>query len=181
MELKMKTMDLIELAKNIKLVAFDVDGVMTDGSLTFDEDGKEIKTYNAKDGLGVVMLNRAGLITSIITARNNNTVKVRAEILEIKELHMGQKYKVPALEKIMQKYNLNYSEVAYMGDDLPDICILERVGLKCCPCDAVDEVKQVCNFISNKGGGKGAVRELCDLVLKSKNINYSDVAHPHQQ
>ena len=173
--------ELQEIAKNIKLVAFDVDGVMTDGSLTFSEDGKEIKTYNAKDGLGVVMLNRAGIVTSIITARNNNTVKIRADILEIKELHMGQKYKVPALENIMKKYKLEYSQVAYMGDDLPDICVLERVGLKCCPQDAVDEVKKVCNFISAKGGGKGAVRELCDLILEAKGIKYSDIANNYQQ
>jgi len=177
----MNNLDLQELAKSIKLVAFDVDGVMTDGSLTFDEDGKEIKTFNAKDGLGVVMLNRAGITTSIITARNNGTVKVRAEILEIKELHMGQKYKVPALENIMKKYNLDYSEVAYMGDDLPDICVLERVGLKCCPNDAVDEVKKVCNYIAPNGGGRGAVRDLCDLILKAKNITYDDIAHTYQQ
>ena len=169
------------IAKNIKLVAFDVDGVMTDGSLTFTEDGKEIKTYDAKDGLGVVMLNRAGIITSIITARNNNTVKVRAEILGITELNMGQKYKVPAMQKLMEKYNLKKEEVAYMGDDLPDICILELVGLRCCPLDAVDEVKEVCNYIAPKGGGRGAVRSLCDLILKAKNITYADVAHPHQQ
>ena len=173
--------EIQEIAKKIKLVAFDVDGVMTDGSLTFTEDGKEIKTYNAKDGLGVVMLNRAGVITSIITARNNNTVKVRAEILDIKELCMGQKYKVPALENIMKKYNLKHEEIAYMGDDLPDICVLERVGLRCCPNDAVDEVKKVCNFISLFGGGKGAVRELCDLILKAKNITYEDVSHQYQQ
>lgn len=177
----MNNKELTELAKNIKLVAFDVDGVMTDGSLTFTEDGKEIKTYNAKDGLGVVMLNRAGIVTSIITARNNNTVKVRAEILGITELNMGQKYKVPAMQKLMEKYNLTKDEIAYMGDDLPDICILELVGLRCCPNDAVDEVKEVCNFIAPKNGGRGAVRDLCDFILKAKNITYSDVAHPHQQ
>ena len=103
------------------------------------------------------------------------------EKIEIKELHMGQKYKVPALEAIMKKYNLDFSQVAYMGDDLPDICVLERVGLKCCPDDAGDEVKKVCNYIASKGGGKGAVRELCDFILEAKNITYSDVAHPHQQ
>ena len=85
--------ELKEIAKNIKLVAFDVDGVMTDGSLTFLEDGREIKTYDAKDGLGVVMLSRAGIITSIITARQNGTVEHRAKIINIKELYMGQKIK----------------------------------------------------------------------------------------
>ena len=169
------------IAKNIKLVAFDVDGVMTDGSLTFTEDGKEIKTYNAKDGLGVVMLGSMGLITTIITARNNGTVKHRAEILGIKELYMGSKNKIIALEELVNKYNLKYEEISYMGDDLPDICVLERVGLKCCPYDAVDEVKNVCNFISSKGGGRGAVRELCDFIMKAKNITYNDLKKPTKQ
>ena len=170
-------LELRAIASKIKLVAFDVDGVMTDGSLTFLEDGREIKTYNAKDGLGVVMLGKAG----IITARDNNVVRVRAEVLNIKELYMGQKNKVQALNELMEKYNLTSDEIAYMGDDLPDICVLEKVGLKTCPKDAVDEVKQVCNFVSNYNGGKGAVRELCDFILKSKNINYDMISKPTQQ
>lgn len=177
----MNNTDLEAIAKNIKLVAFDVDGVMTDGSLTFSEDGKEIKTYDAKDGLGVVMLSGAGLITTIITARNNGTVKHRAEILGIKELYMGAKNKTVALEELVNKYNLKHEEISYMGDDLPDICVLERVGLKCCPNDAVEEVKKVCNFISSKGGGKGAVRELCDFIMKAKNITYEDLKKPSKQ
>ena len=138
---------LIEKAKKIKLVAFDVDGVMTDGSLSFTQDGVEIKTFNAKDGLGVVMLSRAGFITSIITARENNTVKLRAEMIDIKELYMGQKNKTQALEDLIKKYDLKKDEIAYMGDDLPDICVLREVGLSVCPNDAVLEVKKICNFI----------------------------------
>ena len=178
---KIKDAKLLALAKNIKLVAFDVDGVMTDGSLTFSEDGKEIKTYNAKDGLGVVMLGACDIITSIITARDNNTVNHRAKILNIKELYIGQKNKVIALDELIQKYNLAPREIAYMGDDLPDICVLERVGLKCCPNDAVDEVKNVCNFISNYGGGKGAVRELCDLIMDDKSITFDMIKKPTRQ
>lgn len=173
--------DILNIAKDIKLVAFDVDGVMTDGSLTFLEDGREIKTYSAKDGLGVVMLSKAGIVTSIITARNNNTVKLRAEMIDIKELYMGQKNKTTALKELAEKYKLKYSEIAYMGDDLPDICVLREVGLKCCPKDAVIEVKKECNFISEYGGGKGAVRELCDLILKAKNITYDMISKPSKQ
>ena len=147
---------------------------MTDGSLTFSEDGKEIKTYNAKDGLGVVMLGACGVITSIITARDNNTVNLRAKILNIKELYIGQKNKIIALEELVEKYNLDYSEIAYMGDDLPDISVLKEVGLACCPNDAVKEVKDICHFISAKRGGRGAVRELTDLIYKTqiKKIDY---------
>ncbi|CDE45606.1 putative uncharacterized protein [Clostridium sp. CAG:768] len=150
----------------IKLVAFDVDGVLTDGSLTFDENGHEYKTFNAKDGQGIVNLHKAGIITAIITARNNGTVEHRAKNLNITELHQGSKNKIETLENIMKKYNINFEEIAYMGDDLPDICILEKVHLKGCPNDAVDEVKAVANFISTKNGGRGAVREFCDYILK---------------
>lgn len=150
----------------IKLVAFDVDGVLTDGSLTFDENGHEYKTFNAKDGQGIVNLHKAGIITAIITARNNGTVEHRAKNLNITELHQGSKNKIETLENIMKKYNINFEEIAYMGDDMPDICILEKVHLKGCPNDAVDEVKKVANFIASKNGGRGAVREFCDYILK---------------
>jgi len=157
-----------ERISGIKLVAFDVDGVMTDGSLTFDENGIEYKTFNAKDGQGIVNLNNEGYITAIITARNNGTVAHRAKILNIKELHQGQKNKFAALQNIMEKYNLSFEEIAYMGDDIPDICVLEKVGLACCPADAADEVRQIVHFVSSKYGGKGAVRELCDLIIRNK-------------
>ena len=176
----MNNLELKDLASKIKLVAFDVDGVLTDGTLSFLEDGREVKHYNAKDGLGVVMLSKAGLITSIITARNNNAVKLRAEMIDIKELYMGQKNKVLALQELVEKYNLNLDEIAYMGDDLPDICVLEKVGMKCCPNDAVKQVKNACNFISQFNGGRGAVRELCDFILEAKNLTY-DMLNAHKQ
>ena len=152
----------------IKLVAFDVDGVMTDGSITYDENGVEYKTFNAKDGQGITNLNKAGIITAIITGRKNGTVEHRAENLKIKELYQGSKNKIADLEEIMQKYNISFNEVAYMGDDTPDICILEKVTLKGCPADAMDEVKKVANFVSTKNGGRGAVREFCDYILKGE-------------
>ena len=161
---------LKEKASKIKLLAFDVDGVMTTGEVTYDENGVEYKSFNVKDGHGLVRIQHAGFITAIITARNNGTVKHRAENLHITELYQGQKYKLPALEEIMKKYDLTYEQVSYMGDDLPDLCILEKVGLKCCPNDAVDEVKSVCNFISSKDGGRGAVRELTDFILDAQGI-----------
>ena len=110
----------------IKLVAFDVDGVLTDGSLTFDEQGHEYKTFNAKDGQGIVNLNNAGIITAIITARNNGTVEHRAKNLNIKELHQGSKNKIATLSELMKKYNLSFDEIAYMGDDLPDIVFWKK-------------------------------------------------------
>ncbi|MGN0017991.1 MAG: KdsC family phosphatase [Candidatus Gastranaerophilaceae bacterium] len=160
----------IEKARKIKMLVFDVDGVMTNGDVTYDENGVEYKTFNVKDGHGLVRMAQSGFITAIITARNNGTVAHRAENLNITELYQGQKYKLPALEELRLKYNLEYDNISYMGDDLPDLCILEKVGLKCCPNDAVDEVKDVCNFISSKNGGKGAVRELTDFILDAQGI-----------
>lgn len=162
--------NVLEIAKKIKLLAFDVDGVMTDGSVTYDENGVEYKTFNVKDGHGIVRANKSGFITAIITARHNGTVRHRAENLKITEIYQGQKYKLPALEEIMSKYGFTYENIAYMGDDIPDICILEKVGIASCPNDAVDEVLNICNFISSKNGGRGAVRELCDYILEAQNI-----------
>jgi len=160
-------MSIKSIAKNIKLLAFDVDGVLTDGSITYDENGIEYKTFNAKDGHGLAKLSKNGYITAIITGRRNGTVDCRANDLCMKEVYQGVKNKLPILEGIMQKYELDFSQVAYMGDDEPDICILEKVALSACPADAVDKVKKVCNFVATRDGGRGAVRELCDLVFDS--------------
>lgn len=161
----MKDIELKHLAKNIKAVVFDVDGVMTDGSLVFDENGVEYKTFNAKDGQGVVMLNKAGYKTAIITARENGTVRHRFKILGMTKLYEGQKNKEQALDEFLKEFNLKPSDIAYMGDDLPDICVLRKVGLSCCPNDAVEEVKEICKFVASKDGGRGAVRELCNLII----------------
>ena len=171
---------LKEKAKKIKLIAFDVDGVLTDGSIIYDENGKETKMFNAKDGQGIVCVQKAGIITAIITARNNGTVEARAKNLGITELHQGAKYKLTVLEEILKKHNLTLENVAYMGDDLPDICILERVGLSGCPKDAVEEVLSVCDYISSKNGGRGAIRELCDFILISQGITPLDIVRNSQ-
>ncbi len=167
----MFNIELRNRALKIKLVAFDVDGVMTDGSLTFDEDGKEYKTFNAKDGQGIVMLTKSGIYTAIITARDNGTVKNRFETLGMTKLYMGQKNKLNALKELTEEFKLDYSEVAYMGDDLPDICVLKEVGLACCPNDAVKQVKNICHFVSTKRGGRGAVRELTDLIYEVQKLS----------
>lgn len=163
--------ELKAIANKIKLMVFDVDGVMTDSTLIFDENGVEYKVFNCRDGQGIELLHKAGIITAIISKRNNGTVTHRAKVLGITELYIGQRDKMPALNEILEKYGFSYDEVSYMGDDLPDICVLEKVGLPCCPADAIEEVKAVSKFISAKNGGKGAVRELCEFVLKSKSFD----------
>ncbi|OGI03080.1 MAG: hypothetical protein A2104_06330 [Candidatus Melainabacteria bacterium GWF2_32_7] len=160
--------DLRIKASKIKLIAFDVDGVLTDGSITYTDKGEEIKTFDAKDGHGMASLRVNGFITAIITARSTPIVEKRAKDLDVVHVYQGAKRKIVALEELINIYKLDFSEIAYVGDDMPDVCILEKVGLACCPADAVDEVKNLCHFISTKPGGKGAVREVSDFIIANR-------------
>ena len=170
-----ESLELKYAASKIKAVVMDVDGVLTDGSLTFDENGVEYKTFNAKDGQGIVMLNKTGFVTAIITARENGTVRHRFKNLGMTKLFEGCKNKIAALKELLQEFNLKAEEIAYMGDDLPDICVLKTAGLPCCPADAVKEVQAHAKFVSSKNGGRGAVREMCDFILKSTG-KYEEIA-----
>ena len=163
----MKQDDLNKAAAKIKIAIFDVDGVMTDGGLIMDENGKEYKVFNAKDGQGLVMLNRASIKTVIITAKETEIVRKRFTALGFTKIYQGKRNKEIVLDEVINNYELKFDEVSYMGDDLPDLCVLRKVGLPACPKDAVPEVIKACRFISSKDGGKGAVRELCDLILKN--------------
>ena len=175
------SLDLKLKAKNIKLAAFDIDGVMTDGSLFYLPDGSQAKVFNAKDGLGIVMLNKAGIKTAIITAKETNAVKERANSLGITKLFMNQKNKILALNSICKEFSLKHNEIMYMGDDLPDIEVLKSVGLSVCPNDAVAEVQEICDIVTKNSGGKGAVREICDFILKAKGTSFEDLKKPSQQ
>ncbi len=163
----MKQDELNKAAAKIKIAIFDVDGVMTDGGMIMDQDGKEYKKFNAKDGQGLVMLNRAGIKTVVITAKESYMVQKRCETLGFTRIYQGQKNKERALDEIVDDYELKFDEVAYMGDDLPDLCVLRKVGLPSCPKDAVPEVVKASRFVSLRKGGEGAVRELCDLILRN--------------
>lgn len=165
----MRIEEVNKIASKIKVAIFDVDGVMTDGGIIFDEDGKEYKVFNAKDGQGLVMLSRAGIKTVIITAKESYMVKKRFESLGFTRIYQNQKNKEQALNEVVEDYELKFDEVAYMGDDLPDLCVLRKVGLSSCPKDAVPEVIKASKFVSEKNGGRGAVRELCDLILKNQS------------
>ncbi|MCR4881495.1 MAG: HAD-IIIA family hydrolase [bacterium] len=156
--------------QNVKLLALDVDGVLTDGSISYTDDGKEIKTFNAKDGQGIAMLTKLGIKVAIITARTSTIVQKRANDLGVQYVFQGAKNKLEKLEYLKTTLGITNEEIAYMGDDLPDIPILNVVGIKACPNDAVDEVKKICNFKAAKNGGKGAVRELTDLIYYPAKI-----------
>lgn len=162
---------LIQRAQKVKLLALDVDGVLTSGEISYTQDNQEIKTYNAKDGHGIWMLNHVGVITAIITGRQSPINEKRATELGVPHLYQGIKNKNEILSQLLQQYDLKLEEVAYMGDDLPDISILEQVGLATCPQDAVYQVQRQAHWIVPVAGGKGAVRALCDCILYSQGLN----------
>ena len=159
-------MDLIlKKAAQIKLVIFDVDGVLTDSSLFLGDDGQEYKAFNSKDGLGMKMLQSSGVPIGIITARQSNLVKLRMESLGIEHLYQGQKEKLPAFEKLIEKLSLDASEVAYVGDDLVDLPIMIRCGLAIAVADSHERVIEQAHWVTEKGGGRGAAREVCELIM----------------
>lgn len=157
-------------AKKIRMIILDVDGVLTDGSIILDNNGNEFKRFNVRDGHGVRMLIKAGIKAAIITGRRSEVVVRRSEELGITEVHQGVFNKVSVYEKILSKYNLKDEEIAFMGDDIVDIGILRRVGLSAVPADAEDAVKRWAAFVSAKKGGRGAVRELTNLILTSSGL-----------
>lgn len=157
-----------ERMRDIHLIALDVDGVLTRGDIIYTSSGDEIKVFNAKDGLGISLAIRNGLPIALITARESSIVTRRAEELGIPYVRQGAKNKLLALEALLTELSIDKAQVAYMGDDLPDIPALEVVGLACCPNDAVDAVKAVSHWNSSKDGGCGAVRELVDKILSLK-------------
>lgn len=146
--------------QNVKLLALDVDGVLTDGSISYTDDGREIKTFNAKDGQGIAMLTKLGIKVAIITARTSPIVQKRANDLGIQYVFQGAKNKLEKIEYLKTTLGITNDEIAYMGDDLPDIPVLNVVGIKACPNDAVDEVKRICNFKSTKKRRQGCSQRI---------------------
>lgn len=157
-----------KLAK-IKLLLLDVDGVMTNGSIIWDANGVETKAFNVKDGHGIKLLQRADIQVGIITGRNSAVVSLRAKELGIEILHQGSLKKLDSYNQIKQQTGLEDHQIAYIGDDLIDIPVLKRVGFSAAPADAVAEVLERVEHVTSANGGCGAVRELCDLLLKASS------------
>lgn len=152
----------------IKLLVMDVDGTLTDGGVYYDDKGNEFKKFSIKDGAGIVRLHNAGISTMILTGRNSECVKRRFTELKVDYIVQGIAQKAEYLEKFMQEHSLKRSEVAYIGDDINDLECMELVENTACPCDAVEEVKEKVQYICQKAGGQGAVREYADKLLKEK-------------
>ncbi|MCL1622678.1 HAD hydrolase family protein [Moraxella sp. Tifton1] len=164
---------VIEKAKKIKLLAMDVDGVLSDGQIIYDAQGVEAKAFHVQDGVGLVALEQVGIILAIITGRNSPMVARRAQELGIHHVVQGRDDKFTALMTLADELGLSLTECAYMGDDLPDLRAIREAGLGISVPNGVDIVKQAADFITTKAGGEGAVREVCELILKSQN-KYND-------
>lgn len=154
--------------QKIKLIALDVDGVLTNGELIFGTKGELMKTFHAQDGLGIALAHNVGLKTAIITGRKSQMVELRSAELKIADVYQGTLSKVEALDDLMAKYDLTLEEIAYVGDDLNDLPVLLRVGLPCAVANAAPEVKQHAHFVTKQPGGNGAVREVIEYILKTQ-------------
>ena len=150
----------------IKLLLLDVDGILTDGRIIYDNNGIESKAFHVRDGHGLKMLQRAGFKVGIITGRESNVVTHRAKELGIKLVYQGAKNKMIPYEEILEKTGLDDEQVAYVGDDLVDLPILRRVGCSFTVADAVTDIKSYVDYITTLAGGCGAVREICDMLLR---------------
>jgi len=167
---KIKRKELTRIAKNIRLLILDVDGVLTDGSIILDNKDNEFKVFHVRDGHGIKMLIRAGIYVAIITGRYSKVVERRAHELGITEVYQKSHDKRIAYRQLVEKYSIDEKEVAYIGDDIVDIPLLKRSGFPVVVADADDEVKAVAAMITKNRGGKGAVREICDFLLKAKGL-----------
>ena len=161
-------MDINTRAANIKLVAFDIDGVMTDGVLHYTDDGHELKTFNVQDGLGVVLLRRSGIKVAIITGRTSNVVSCRAKDLGVEHVFHGVGDKGAVSGQLLEQLGLQWSELAFMGDDLIDLPAMTRCGLAIAPANARQIVKERAHMVTEAGGGKGAVREAIEFILAAQ-------------
>lgn len=160
--------DLTARLAKLRLVSFDVDGVMTDGGLYLGSGGAELKRFNVRDGAGIVYLQRAGIKTVVITGRESEAVAARCRELNIEECHQGVKKKWATLRGILEKHGIQPEEAAHVGDDLLDLALLGNVGVFLTVADAVAEVRVRADHVASLGGGKGAVRELSETILRAQ-------------
>lgn len=150
----------------IKMLIMDVDGTLTDGKIYIGSNGELMKAFNVKDGLGINKLHDCGIVPVIITGRQSDILAKRAQELNIVDVYQGVNDKVVKLKEVAKKYNCDLNEVAYIGDDENDLECMSNCGFKGCPSDAVETVVEVCDFVSDKSGGDGAVREFIEHILK---------------
>lgn len=162
----------INHSRNIKLLILDVDGVLTNGKIIITNNGDELKNFDAKDGLGIVIVQKLGIKVAIITGKESKIVTDRFTSLGLdpEDILQGQKNKLKAYEFLKLKYKLNDDDIAYMGDDLPDLILMNKVAISATPADAITVVKDYAGYICQANGGAGAVREFCEYIMKQLNL-----------
>ncbi|MCX7982675.1 MAG: HAD-IIIA family hydrolase [Syntrophales bacterium] len=170
---------LREKLVNIRLLILDVDGVLTDGRIVFDDEGRESKFFDVRDGHGLKMLMNFGIDVIFMTGRKSRAVDHRARDLGVKEVHQGIWDKLACYEDILRRHQLKDEEVAFIGDDIVDIPVLKRVGFAVAVADAEEETKAFVDYVTSKKGGRGAVREICTLILKAQG-HWSQVAERYR-
>lgn len=158
-----------QLLHNISTFIFDVDGVLTNGMLTVMPNGELVRHMNVKDGYAIKVALNAGFHVCIISGGTNEAVRIRLAALGINDIYLGAHDKIKQYNEIVKKYDLQAENIIYMGDDIPDIPVMKKVGLACCPNDAVQEVQNISKYISNIKGGDGCVRDIIEQVLKVHN------------
>lgn len=154
--------------KKIKLLLLDVDGVLTDGRIIYDSRGRDSKFFDVHDGLGVFVLDKSGIQTILITAKSSKTISPRAKDMRVAEVFADIFPKTTVLDKILKKYKVSSDEICFMGDDLVDLSLMHKVGLPVAVANASWEIKEASLYITNRSGGRGAVREVAELILKSQ-------------
>lgn len=160
--------DALVRAAKVRLVIFDVDGVLTDGRLYFTPDGQEFKGFHARDGHGIKLLQRSGVETAVISGRNSKAVSLRMESLGVAHVYQGRENKLEAFEDLLGKLHLTPEQTAHVGDDLMDLPLLRRVGLAVAVADAHFSLREHAHWITALPGGQGAAREVCDLVMEAQ-------------
>lgn len=165
---------ILEKARNIKAIVFDVDGVLTDGGIIYDNGGMEFKRFNVKDGQIIKYLKKANILTGVITGRDSQVVRNRCGELKIDKHYHGIKNKLETYEKLKEKWQLSDEQIAYIGDDINDLPVLTRCGLSGTPADGHVKVRERVDLVLHSRGGEGALRELADLVLEAKGL-YEDI------
>jgi 3-deoxy-D-manno-octulosonate 8-phosphate phosphatase (KDO 8-P phosphatase) len=159
-----------KLAQKIRLVIFDVDGVLTDGGIILDNEGNEFKVFHVRDGHGIKMLLKAGIKVAIITGRQSKVVQIRAKELGITEVYQKCHNKTDAYERIKKKFSLKDEEIAFIGDDIVDLPLMKRAGISFAVADSADEVKSHATSVTKNRGGRCAAREVTDLILKANGL-----------
>jgi len=165
-----------KLARKVKLLILDVDGVLTDNGLYLDDRGIESKRFNVTDGVGIRLAQRAGIEVALISGRPSRATKIRATQLKIKHVSLGQTDKIKAYQKLKRNLRVKDDQIAYMGDDLLDVPVLKRAGLPICVKNANPKVKRFAKLVTKTKGGDGAVREVVDMILKAKGENPLELA-----